>query len=436
MICKVKNTIEKHSMLKGVKSVAVGLSGGADSMCLIDILIRIKDEYGITLKAVHINHNIRGKEAERDAFHVKEYCDKNGIEFLLFNVNVPSLSKELGISEEDCGRKVRYECFEKAECDVIATAHTLSDSVETFIFNLARGTGSKGLTGIPAIRKPGIIRPLIDCSRAEIEDYCSENNIEFVTDSTNLTDEYKRNHIRHNVIPELFKINPSVVNSIAKSAEILSEESDFIEQCAYDLIDKSVEENCYSTEAFMSVHPAVRKRALRIILGEKMTKSVEQKHINLSEEAIISKKGKVQLSEDLYISVDSDIIHFCNNEICSEEWCSEVDDNCFSSPYGTYRLVQSTDTDGIDADKINEKLVASSRKDGDKIYLKKRKITKSLKKTFNEMKIPVSHRNEFAVLRDGDRIVWVEGIGTDGNYLPDDNSMNVISVIKEVDKLD
>ncbi len=436
MICKVKDTIEKHGMLKGVNSVAVGLSGGADSMCLIDVLIRIKDEYGITLKAVHINHNIRGVEAERDAMHVKEYCDRMDIEFLLFNVDIPTLSKEMGISEEECGRTVRYDCFCKANCDVVATAHTLSDSVETVIFNLARGTGSKGLKGIPAKRSPNIIRPLIDCTRGEIEEYCEVNNIRYVTDSTNLTDNYKRNYIRHKIIPSLSEINVSAVKSIAKSAEILSEESDFIEQCAYDLLKKSACENGYRTVMFLTAHPAVRKRALRILLGEKMNKSVEQKHIHLSEEAIINKNGKVQLSEDLYISADSDIIHFCFNNACSDAWFAEVTDNCFSSPYFSYKLVQSTDEYGIDMDKVKETLVASSRKDGDRIYLKKRRITKSLKKAFNEIKIPAAERNEYAVLRDGENIVWVEGLGTDGNYLPDEDSKNVFSIIKEVSKHD
>lgn len=436
MICKVIETIEKHKMLDGVRTVAVGLSGGADSMCLTDVLIKLQMHYDIVIKAVHINHNIRGVEADRDALHVKNYCDKKGIELLLFDVDIPTLSKEMGISEEECGRKVRYDCFEKAGCDVIATAHTLSDSVETVLFNLARGTGTKGLTGIPPVRTPGVIRPLIDCTRTEIEEYCRTNNIKFVTDSTNLTDDYKRNFIRHKIIPSLSEINLSVVKSIASTAEILRDENNFIEQCANDLLKNSFLENGYSTEKFLSAHPAVRKRALRILLGEKMTKSVEQKHIKLLEDAIISKKGKVQLSEDLYISVDSDIIHFCNNEICFDAWFDEVRDNSFLSPYSSYKLVQSSDVNGIDTDKIKGKLIASSRMAGDRIYLKKRKITKSLKKAFNEMKIPAFQRNVYAVLRDGENIVWVEGIGTDGKYLPDENSKNVVSIIKEVSNRD
>ena len=229
MICKVINTIEKHKMLNGVRSVAVGLSGGADSMCLINVLLELKSRYNIVIKAVHINHNIRGNEAERDECFVREFCNKMGIELLSFNFDIPSLSKKYNISEEECGRNIRYDCFAKADCDVVATAHTLSDSVETVVFNLLRGTGSKGLKGIPAKRYPNIIRPLIDCTREEIETYCRNNDISFITDSSNLTDIYKRNYIRHNIIPAFSEINKSALRSIAKTSEIIEEESDFID---------------------------------------------------------------------------------------------------------------------------------------------------------------------------------------------------------------
>ena len=236
MICKVKSTIEKHKMLDGVRTVAVGLSGGADSMCLVDILIKLKVQYDIIVKAVHINHNIRGEEAKRDENHVREYCKKMGVELLVFSEDIPALSRQLGLSEEECGRKVRYECFKKAGCDAVATAHTLSDSVETSIFNLLRGTGSKGLAGISATRNPNIIRPLIDCTREEIEEYCKNENLSFVTDSTNLEDDYSRNYIRHRILPTFAEINPSYAESIAKAGEIIKEESDFINEEAEKLL--------------------------------------------------------------------------------------------------------------------------------------------------------------------------------------------------------
>ena len=207
MICKVKNTIEKHRMLENITSVAVGVSGGADSMCLLHILSKLKEEYSIILKAVHINHGIRGDEAMRDENAVRAYCEKAGIELLVFHKDIPYLAKKMGLGEEECGRQVRYECFSEAHCDAVATAHSLSDSIETLIFNLSRGTGTKGLCGIPPVRDGNIIRPLIDCTREEIENYCKENGVPYVTDSTNLTDDYKRNYIRHKIVPALSEVN-------------------------------------------------------------------------------------------------------------------------------------------------------------------------------------------------------------------------------------
>lgn len=435
MICKVKSTIEKHKMLDGVRTVAVGLSGGADSMCLVDILIKLKVQYDIIVKAVHINHNIRGEEAKRDENHVREYCKKMGVELLVFSEDIPALSRQLGLSEEECGRKVRYECFKKAGCDAVATAHTLSDSVETSIFNLLRGTGSKGLAGISATRNPNIIRPLIDCTREEIEEYCKNENLSFVTDSTNLEDDYSRNYIRHRILPTFAEINPSYAESIAKAGEIIKEESDFINEEAEKLLRASVVENGYSKEAFLSVHSAVRKRAFRIILEEKMSKSVEHRHISLCEEAILRKNNRIELSKDLYISFESDIIQFCTLKKDVESWCVEITDFSAETPFGKFELIRSDEGYGIDISKLSGKLVFSSKSEGNRIYLKKRKVTKSLKKLFNEMKIPAEERNKIAVFKDGENVVWVEGVGIDGNYLKKADTDEIYVIIKDGLKL-
>ncbi|MCM1544504.1 MAG: tRNA lysidine(34) synthetase TilS, partial [Ruminococcus sp.] len=171
MICKIISTIEKYDMLTNVKSVVVGVSGGADSICLLHFLSKIREKYGIVLSAVHINHNIRGEEAKRDENFVRCFCNSLGIECHVFSIDVPKLAKDLSLSEEECGRKVRYECFNKINADAVAVAHTLSDSIETVIFNLTRGTGLKGVCGIPPVRD-NIIRPLIEITRDEVEEYC------------------------------------------------------------------------------------------------------------------------------------------------------------------------------------------------------------------------------------------------------------------------
>ncbi len=436
MICKVKNTIEKHRMLENITSLAVGVSGGADSMCLLHILSKLKEEYGIILKAVHINHGIRGHEALRDENAVRAYCEKAGIELLVFHKDIPYLAKEMGLGEEECGRQVRYECFSKAHCDVVATAHSLSDSIETLIFNLSRGTGTKGLCGIPPVRDGNIIRPLIDCTREEIENYCKENGVPYVTDSTNLTDDYKRNYIRHKIIPALSEVNEGYARNISSALEILRCESDFIDSEARRLIDGSKCDKGYNRCCFLSAHEAVRKRAVSILLRSKMNKTTEKRHIDLADKIILSGQGKNEISKDLYICCESDIISFQSHTVLPQEWECAENAGRFDTPYGTFVLAKGSvsdikNKDAVDGDKLCGALKMTSRRQGDSFYSKRRKNTKSLKKLFNEDKVPEEKRGEYAVLRCEDTLIWLENYGTDGNFLPGENTKNILIIKKD-----
>lgn len=436
MICKVIDTVEKYRLFEGVKSVAVGVSGGADSMCLLHVLSSLKDKYGIIIKAVHVNHNLRGGEALRDERLVREYCSENGIELDVYSVDVASLSDELGMGTEECGRKVRYECFEKSECDAVAVAHSLSDSIETTVYNLLRGTGTKGLCGIPVKREPNIIRPLICCTREEIEDYCAKKSIPYVNDSTNLTDDYTRNYIRHNVIPSFPQINSSFEKNILRTSDILREENDFIEKSAIELIDNAKRNGGYDTAVLNSVHPAVRKRAILFLLCEKMKKQPLYKHTVLVNSVVEKDGGKVEIFSGLYAMVDNGVLSFSTADKTGEPWQTFFENGKAESPYGVYSLFcVETDnglSDAFDSEKIQGDLVLSSRRDGDRFTFRKRKVSKSLKKLFNEMKIPSSERDKIAVLRDDENIIWIEGIGINSPYIPD-NTANKILIIKKDD---
>ncbi len=434
MICKVRQTIEKYALLDGVKSLAVGVSGGADSMCLLEILSKLKDEYDIILKAVHLNHNIRGEEALRDQKTVEAFCIKLGIECLVYSYDIPAISKEMGIGEEECGRIKRYECFSEAGCDAVATAHTLSDSIETMIFNLIRGTGTKGLLGIPHKRE-NIIRPLIECTRKEIEDYCSENDIPYVIDSTNLSDDYTRNFIRHNIVANFSKVNENYESSVLGTMEILRIENSYLENSKSSLLDRAACDNGYKISEFLNADTAVSRRAIAEILNSNMYKDVEKKHIDLVYKAVLDGKGKVEISKDLYVVVSEGILSVRKPDEFCDSWISENDNGLFVTPYGNYRLQSvSAEYKGenlIDADKLIGDLNMSSRKDGDRFFDKKRGQSKTLKKLFNEKRIPPADRNGVAILRDESSVVWIEGFGTDGKYLPDINSKNVLIIKKE-----
>jgi tRNA(Ile)-lysidine synthase len=434
MICKVRSTIKKYNLLTGVSSLAVGVSGGADSMCLLEILSKLKDEYGIILKAVHLNHNIRGQEALRDQRVVEEFCQKIGIECLSYSVDIPALAKEMGIGEEECGRIKRYECFNDAGCDAVATAHTLSDSIETMMFNLIRGTGLKGLCGIPA-KRDNIIRPLIECTRSEIESYCKDNKIDYVTDSTNLTDDYTRNFIRHNIVSKFSEVNEGFESAIGSAMETLRLENDAMERAKNSLISECKRENGYDRQTLINTDSAIRRRAVADILSSHMNKDVEKRHIDLADEALIKGDGKIEIAKDLYVVVSDNLISVESLKTVAQEWECECVNNMFSTPVGLFHIREVSSAvynkNAVDADKIKGSLHMSSRKDGDRFYSKSRNNTKTLKKLFNEMKIPAESRNNIAILRDDENLIWIDGIGTDGKYLPDINSNHILIIKKE-----
>lgn len=435
MICKVKETIERYSLIgENTKSIAVGFSGGADSVCLVDILSSLKDEYGIIIKAVHVNHNIRGDEAERDELFVRRFCEDRGIELLCFSVDVPTLAKERKISLEECGRQVRYECFKKAKADAIAVAHTLSDSIETLLFNLARGTGTKGLGGISPKREPDIIRPLIACTRKEIEEYCSIKGLSYVTDSTNLSDDYTRNHIRHNIVPAFEKINSDFEASFYRAMCSVREDDAYIEKSAAELLEASRCERGYSIAVLSASDDAVVKRCILELLKSKMKKPPEARHIEGCFSVLKSGKGKIELSKDLYVCAESDIITFCVKEKEAEPWRVCFENGIAETPYGVFSLAYGKTDYGsyFDADKIRNELFLSSRLEGDCFTFKSRGVTKSLKKLFNEKKIPVESRNKLAVLHDGKNVVWIEDIGVNAMYIPDENTQKIFTIKRTV----
>ena len=222
----ILEAIERFSLIeeKGV-NVTVALSGGADSMSLLYALLNLREKLGITVNAAHLNHMIRGEEAERDTCFVKEQCEKLGVKLYCEYADIPAIAEREGISLELAARNTRYEFLKRVSSGLVATAHTASDNLETLLYNLARGSGLDGLCGIPP--KRGIfIRPLITCTRDTVENYCSENNIPFVTDSTNLADDYTRNKLRHKVVPVLKEINPAVEMNALRTSSILRQDAE------------------------------------------------------------------------------------------------------------------------------------------------------------------------------------------------------------------
>ena len=213
LITKAEAAIEKYKFLSGGDSVIIALSGGADSVTLLSVLNSLKEKYNLKLYAAHLNHGIRGEEADNDEKFCKILCENYNVQLFVKHIDVPKLCAEQKISAELCGRNERYKFFDELSAKLnakVATAHTASDNAETLLFNLCRGSSLAGAAAIPP-KRGNIIRPLITLTRNEIESYCAENSLSYVTDSTNMSDSYTRNKIRHKVIPALKEVNPQIV---------------------------------------------------------------------------------------------------------------------------------------------------------------------------------------------------------------------------------
>ncbi|MDE6539854.1 MAG: tRNA lysidine(34) synthetase TilS [Ruminococcus sp.] len=230
MTDKIFSFIKKYNMINKGDTVICGLSGGADSVCLLVVLYRISRKIGFSVKALHVNHCLRGDESNRDENFCRKLCRELNIPFKAVSCNVTAFAEENGLSIEESARKLRYEIFSENSVGAkIATAHNANDNLETVIFNLVRGSALKGLSGIPPVRD-NIIRPLLVVSRAEIEEYLRNIGQNYVTDSTNLSDDYTRNKIRHQVLPVLCGINPSLIETSVNSIDAVRSENFMIEE--------------------------------------------------------------------------------------------------------------------------------------------------------------------------------------------------------------
>ena len=260
--------------------VAVALSGGKDSMCLLNLLLENAQKLGITVKAVNIDHSIRKIESENDSKFVKTYCQSLNVPLFFKKVDAINYSKQNGYSLEQGARELRYSVFKEAIesgfCTKIATAHHANDNFETVLFNMFRGSGVQGLTGIKAISN-GVVRPLINATRNEIDEYVLKHSIPFVEDSTNLNADYTRNYIRLNIVPKILEKFNGAIDSVSRLTKTLQEEDEFLNDLAKNVIAMREGNFCLPT----TLQPVIFKRATLLVLKELgITKDYEKAHID------------------------------------------------------------------------------------------------------------------------------------------------------------
>lgn len=418
---KAENFICKNDV------ILIALSGGADSIFLAEYFNSIREKYSLTLKAAHIEHGIRGQESLDDCSFVESYCKENNIECYTLHINAPVEAKNAGIGIEEYSRNKRYEFFDSISCDKIATAHNLSDNIETLVFRLARGTSIKGLCGIPQVRGK-IIRPLLSLTGEEIRNYLDEHNIKYCIDSTNSSDEYSRNHIRNNIVPLFSKLNGNYNASFQRLIENLNEDNDFIETEVNRFFDAVYKDNKLDIELMINYHISVKKRILIkyfSINGISLNELKINKIIKL-----LSDSGKVQISGDIYAVSNKRFLRIAsfdeNNRITEFSFSKEI--LSYNNFLNKCELFSKKFDFCCDCDKIVGSVAVRSRQCGDKISLQNRACTKSLKKLFNELEIPVEIRNNIPVIADDKGVIGIYGYCIDERVKISDLTRRVLII--------
>ena len=427
---KVKATIKRYSMFDQIKNgVIVGFSGGADSVMLISLLSYLRCDYGqFPITAVHVNHLIRGDEAERDADFSSKFASSVGVEFKLVEVDIPSIAKQCKLGIEECARNERYRIFSELSTSLnayttVAVAHNSTDNLETVIMNMMRGAGTAGMSGIPPVRD-GIIRPLINVSKEEITTLLTRFGIPYVTDSTNLSSDYTRNYVRNEILPLFKKISETPEKMASRMSDNLRCDSDFIEQCANRFLEENLISNKIEAKKLAGVHKALFSRVLSLFVAKSTNKTLEKKHI----EALCS----ILPRGDFHYSLPGKIRFVSLNGFCFIENDTEQEINSFDvqlklgiNNIDGYSSVILVSEDGnfdcysniykisirakLYTDIIDNGLSVRSKRDGDSYSYGGK--TRKLKKLFNDKSIPVNLRQSIPVFEDRFGIVWVSGFG-------------------------
>lgn len=434
MIEKIRKNIIKYELIKKRDKVVVGISGGADSICLAHILWTLRDEFEIELYGVHINHGIRKETAKRDEEYAKEFCTKYKIPFFCFEADIPEIARKEKLSEEEAGRKIRYECFERVlkevQADKIAVAHHQNDQAETLLLHLSRGSGIWGLAGIRA-KRDKIIRPLLAVTREEIEQYLSEHKICYEEDETNKEIIYARNRVRAEILPELEKINKRAVPHMAKTCERMQEAVDFLQKIVKTESERLVEKTEDSRSIFVvdleQAEPFLQKELIKSMIEEmagakkdissvhildvlSLTKKEVQKRMNLPYNLeAIRKYEKIVIQERKREQALRQEEEYCLKE--GRQFLTEPGFEIFIEKrvYLGEEISKKTYTKYFDYDRIKSNVVLRHRRAGDYLIMNAKGEKKSLKRLFIDEKIPRQDRDKIWLLADGNHILWIVG---------------------------
>ena len=419
--------IRKYELLPYGSRVLCAVSGGRDSVYLLHRLLEWSKDLQLTVLAAHYNHCLRGEESERDAQFVSSLCQSLDVPVFMGRGDVAKYAAENGLGVEEAARKLRYafleEIRESCGAEVIATAHHAEDQAETMLFQLARGSGTRGLSGIPP-RRGNIVRPILMTTRREIDDYLLAHGISYVEDSTNEQDGYHRNVIRHHVMPVLQQINPSFSAHAARSALLLREDDAYLEkQAQLFLQSHPIEDGIDGGELLELAYP-IAARVIRRVWGSAM----EYEHV----QQVLSLCGGNKLA---YAHVPGAVIRFDRGRLWTEAEEMRYDEISLAESFGdamfgevrvrwelrtcTADVHNSFNTFCVKCESIKGVVKVSSRREGDCVKFAGSDHRKKLKKLFQEKNYTKPQRAAIPVFRDDEGIVAVNGFGIAERCVPE-----------------
>ena len=412
--------------------ILVGFSGGSDSVSLLHMLKTYSEESGAHIYAAHINHGIRGAEADRDEEFCRKVCDELRIKLFTLRADLPSIARERGESLETAARNVRYEYFDRIMSEnhipLLATAHNANDNLETMIFNLCRGASLSGICGIPETRPCGggrVIRPILRMPKDKILLYCEENSLSYVTDSTNTDTDYTRNMIRAEIIPALCRINSGAVRNAARLSQSLHQDSLCLESMKDMFLEGLAEGGSVETEKLNGSPDAIVNRALISLYSDiSEGRSLERVHIEAMRE--LSRNAVPHSSVTLPAGIEAVIeegrlwLRKKEEKAETEAYCIPIFEGCthisqtncqiiIANSQNTKNVYKNSIQISIESAKIKGGLYARSRLPQDKILMSG--MHKSVKKLMCDKKIPLSLRSRLPIICDDDGIVAIPAVG-------------------------
>ena len=451
MVKQVLELIKTSSMIKEKDKVIVGVSGGPDSMCLLNLLMGFKTIMDFQVVVAHINHCLRGPESDGDEAFIKGYCENNKLEFYSTRVDINRIRQEKGISLELAGREARYNFFNKLfleiKGDKIALAHNANDQAETVLMRIIRGSGLEGLGGIKPVRNGIYIRPLINTSREEIEIYLKDRKINYRTDKSNFDSIYTRNKIRLELIPLIKEnYNSQIVHSLCSMSEILRADEDYLTSVAKKNYINYCEKKCdrviIKKEAFLEER-AILVRIVRMALSELTgsTNNFERLHIENIIEVQKPPTGRNTILTNNIIAINNyGAITLTFNKNMTEpakdiEYKLSMGYNpAIKAEIKLLHFDQNIDLKSnkfiqyFDYDKIKGDITARYRKNGDSFTPFGMKGNKKLKDLFIDLKITKEERDKVLLICFNNSIGWIVGIRTAENFKIDNKTRNILQI--------